>query len=176
MLQYHASAGPAVGISTTRRIGRPACDVSRLRFDSSGLLVVPLSGIADGPAWRHLSDLRVGALQTRLATVIPIQIELDHTALARGGASVCNRNWRRIDDDRMYDDAPSAPSAVPFSLVRYADGFAAASASTRNGITLARRHAGAPAVTTRPETVASAGRRAGGREPAGTQHESPAVQ
>jgi hypothetical protein len=123
VLQYHASAEPAVGISTTCRIGRPARDVSRLRFDSSGLLVVPSSGIADGPAWRHLSDLRAGALQTLLATVIPIQIEFDDSAPARGGTSVrgCNWNWRRIDDGHVYD-VPAAPSAVPFSLVRNADG------------------------------------------------------
>ena len=177
MLQYHASAGWFVGHSTCLPDGPSGCDVSRLRFDSSGLLVVPPTGIADGPAWRHLSDLRAGALQTLVATVIPNQFELDDAAPTRGAASACGResNWWPDDSDDHHDDAHAAPLAVPFPMVRRSDGIAAAPQSTRSGSNHARRRAGAPAVTARSETVASAGRRAGGRQPA-RRPESPAVQ
>jgi hypothetical protein len=102
--------------------------------------------------------------------VIPNQIPVDDTSLVRGAACARrSRNWWRNDHDDAHDDAPAAPFAVPLSLVRRPHEFAARPPSAKDDINLARRHAGAPAVTTRLETVASAGRRAGGREPARTQ-------
>lgn len=148
----------------TRRIGRPACDVSRARLESSGPLVVPAPGIAEGPAWRHLSDLRAGALQTLVATVIPNQ---NDEWFARGLSHARRRDarlywWRRDPADVL--DATSA--AAP--LLQVIDALAVPSLSTTDNSNFARRHAGAPAAMARLETVASAGRRAGGREPACT--------
>lgn len=106
--------------------------------------MVPAPGIAEGPAWRHLSDLRAGALQTLVATVIPNQ---NDEWFARGLSHARRRDARLL----QVNDALAVPSL-----------------STTDNSNFARRHAGAPAAMARLETVASAGRRAGGREPACT--------
>jgi hypothetical protein len=134
---------------------------------------MPGSGIADGLAWRHLS-YRAGAPQTLVATVHSIQRDSENPATMRGARPVrwhaSNANWWRHDHD-----AHTALVAVPLPQVRRSEASGSIPTSIHAGINYARRLAGAPAVTAWPRTVASAGRRAGGREPART-HQSPAVQ
>lgn len=166
----HLGFAPCAGLAV-----RPAM-MSRLRH-STGLLTMPRYGIADGRAWRHLSD-RAGAPQTLVATVNSIQRDNENPVMMRGAGSAhgCapNANWWRHDRD-AHDDAHAAQIAVPLPQVRRPDASSSTPTSIQPGINYARRLAGAPAVTAWPETVASAGRRAGGREPART-HQSPAVQ
>jgi hypothetical protein len=113
-----------------------------------------------------------------VATVNSIQRDSEHPVMMRGVEPMCrsawNANWWRHDRD-VHDDAHAAPIAVPLPQFRSLDASGSTPTSTRLDINHARRLAGAPAVTAWSETVASAGRRAGGREPA-RKHQSPAVQ
>jgi len=172
VLQYHASADHA----SRRRIGRPGRHMPRPRH-STGPLRMPASGMADTLVWRHPSD-RAGAPQTLVATVNSIQRDSENPVKMRGAEPVrgcaSNANWCRRDRD-AHDDAHAAQIAVPPPQVRGSDASSSTPTSIQSGSNNARRLAGAPAVTAWPETAASAGRRAGGREPART-HQSPAVQ